>query len=263
MVGAIMAINGALTNSVNPPYTIQSNVFYMPGGNGIQTTPAQNVTITRNTFIGNGGGTAIALGVAGQQGSAVNSNIVVSLNLFTNVYDVVVIEGAGPNLVRSVLVSNNLAEVHNFAVGYGWSTNVVFAGNTSTGLGGNGGLDSSQLQGQWYFDDPSDQFPPLCQADVTGKTNTITYATGMRHQIWVNVTNSVWVIDDTHPRQVPPGATLQITSTGKFPMPLYLSASMSGTPIVLATGQMVTCQWTNGAWANILTPPINLYVIEP
>ena len=94
-------------------------------------------------------------------------------------------------------------------------------------------------------------FPPYSQSDTTGITNTITYATGMRQQIGANVTNSVWVIDDTHPQQVPPGAVLQITYNGNYPVSLYFSVSMSGTPIVLATGQTVSYQWTNGVWVNI------------
>jgi hypothetical protein len=250
VVGALMAMNGALTNSINPTYTLQSNVFYMLGQNGIQTTPAQNVVISHNTFIGNGGGTAIALGTAGYQGSAPNSNIVVSLNTFTNIYFPIEVEGSGQNAVYDVQVVSNTASTGDaFAYGYGWSTNVIFIGNTVSGFWF--GVNSTTLAGEWYLDDLSNQFPTYGQTDNTGATNTVSYMYGMRHQITANAANSVWVLDDTHPRQVPPSAALQITSAGNYPAPLYSSASMSGTPIVLTNGEVVTYLWTNGLWANI------------
>ena len=167
-------------------------------------------------------------------------------NLFSNVYDVISVQGAGLNRVHGILVSSNVVWSHNFAVGYGWSTNVVFAGNTAIGVGGSGTLDSSQLQGQWFNDDPSDRLPPLSHVDTVGRTNTVTYATGgMRHQIWVNANNSVWVIDDTQPAKIPPSATLQITNTGNYAVSVYSSATMSGAPFVLTPGQMVTYWWAH------------------
>ena len=257
MFGALGAWNGATTNGRNPPYLIQSNVFYMPasGGNGLQTCAAQNFYVLNNSFFGAGSGTAINLGVAGQQPTdgtqTYNSNVVVSGNLFSNVYDVISVQGAGLNRVHGILVSSNVVWSHNFAVGYGWSTNVVFAGNTAIGVGGSGTLDSSQLQGQWFNDDPSDRLPPLSQADTVGRTNTISYAMGgMRHQIWVNANNSVWVIDDTQPAKIPPSATLQITNTWNYAVSVYSSATMSGAPFVLTPGQMVTYWWAHTMWAT-------------
>jgi hypothetical protein len=265
MFGAMMAFNGSLSNSVNPTKIVTSNIFYMLGQNGIQTTPAQNMIISNNIFIGNGGGTAIALGVAGYQGSAPNSNIVISLNYFTNVYFPIQVEGSGNNAVLNVQVVSNTAITGNcFAYGYGWSTNVIFRGNAASGFWF--GLNSSRLTGQWYQDDLSNQFPAYDQADTTGKTNTLGYVYGMRHRISASMTNSIWVIDDTHPAQIPPGAVLQITYAGNYPVPLYLSSTMSGSSIVLTTGLAVACQWTNGAWqlAGSLskpTPPGPPYVV--
>jgi hypothetical protein len=263
MFGALMAFNGALSNSVNPTYTIQSNLFYMPtaGGNGIQTTPAQNIIISQNTFIGNGGGTAIAIGIAGYQGSAPNSNILISCNTFTNVYFPIQVEGTGNNAVYNVqVISNTSSGGNSFAYGSGWCTNVTFTGNVVSGFWY--GLNSSLLTGQWYLDDVSNRFPAYGQTDNAGKTNTISYIFGMRQQISTSRTNSIWVIDDTHPAQIPPGAVLQITHAGSCPAPLYFSAAMSGTPTVLTTGQTVTCLWTNGLWANLPQPVVGFRVVE-
>lgn len=256
MFGALMAFNGAQSNSPNPLITIQSNVFYMPpgGGNGIQTTPAQNMVISHNSFTGYGGGTAIAMGAAGAQGSTVNSNIVISFNFFTNVFYPVQVQGRGQNSVYDVQVISNTAFQGNcFAYGSGWSTNVVFTGNVISGFWF--GLNSSQLVGQWYLDDLSNQFGSHQQSDNVGQTNTITYALGVRQQISTTVTNSVWVLDDTHPQQVPPGAVLQITSAGNYPATLYSSTSMFRTPIMLLTGQSATYDWTNGVWALFSSQP--------
>jgi len=257
MFGALMAFNGALSNSPNPLITIQSNVFYMPpgGGNGIQTTPAQNMVISHNSFTGYGGGTAIALGTAGAQGSTVNSNIVISFNFFTNVYYPMQVQGSGQNSVYGVQVISNTAFRGNcFAYGYGWSTNVTFTGNVISGFWF--GLNSSLLAGQWYLDDLSNQFGSHQQSDNVGQTNTITYALGMRQQISTTVTNSVWLLDDTHPAQVPPGAMLQVTNAGIYQAALYSSATMSGIPAVLAPGGTITYWWAHTLWATNVPSPV-------
>jgi len=247
MFGALMAFNGALSNSVNPTKTIQSNVFYMTGQNGIQTTPAQNLIISSNIFVGNGGGTAIALGVAGYQGSAPNSNIIISLNYFTNVYFPIQVEGNGDNAVLNVQVLSNTATTGNsFAYGYGWSTNVIFRSNVATGFWF--GLNSSLLTGQWYQDDLSNQFPPHGQTDTTGKTNFISYVYGMRQQVSAASPNSIWAIDDMHPLQIPANAALQITNTGNYSLSLYSSVNMFRAPVTLAAGQVAGYVWTNQVW---------------
>src|SRR5262249_16983419 len=158
------------------------------------TTPAQNLQIIGNTFFD--AGTAVALGCAGYQGTAVNSNVVVAFNQFNNCTFPVQVQGAGQNSVFNVLVTSNSASVRNsFAYGYGWSTNVSITANTTTGF--SGGVNSTLLSGQWYPDDASNQFPPHNNTDNTGQTNFISYAFGMRHRVAVSRTNSVWVLDDT------------------------------------------------------------------
>jgi hypothetical protein len=252
MFGALIALNGALSNSINPTYTIRSNLFYTSSGNGIQTTPACNVIISRNTFIGNGGGFAVVLSVAGYQGSTINSNIVVEFNTFTNVYYGFVASGGGGNVANVQVNSNSFYGAPGtsiFANGNGWSTNVSLRGNFATNCWA--AIDGRTLAGQWFLDDASNLFPPWSQTDSTGKTNTITYATGMKQQITPYVTNSVWAIDDAHPQKIPPGAVLQITHTGNFPAPVFASTTKIVLPTVLTPGQMVMYRWTNSVWKKI------------
>ena len=47
IVGALMAFNGALSNSINPTYTIQSNLFYLQGRQDRPSDyPVQNLTVS-------------------------------------------------------------------------------------------------------------------------------------------------------------------------------------------------------------------------
>ena len=266
ITGNGFAFNGAVTNHAIPSFNIVSNTFYFSSGNGIETTPGQNIYITGNQFFN--GTSTIALGCAGYQGTAINSNIVVTANIFSNCYYAIEVEGGGRNLVADVIVNNNTAyNAYSFACGYGWSTNVYFYNNVL--INGHRGLDSSILFGQWYQDDISNQFPIYNQIDDTGVTNTVSYASyGIRHQIIANAANSLWALDDTHPSQVPPGAVLQITSAGSYPASVYTSASMSKSPLVLATGQTINFCWTNGVWAAVITnaiPPLvnNFHIAAP
>lgn len=260
MSGALIAIVGALAGRVQPSYTIASNIFYLQGGqNGIQTTPAQNLNIIGNEFFGPG--IAIPLGVAGYQGSSINSNILISANSFVNVYTAIEVEGAGQNAVWNVSVISNSDNysgtgVAGFAYGYGWGTNVVFKGNVTPGL--SYGLNSSLLSGQYYVDDLSNQFPACQMGDDIGRTNTITYALGMRHSLYTTVTNSVFVLDDTHPQQIPPGAQFLIRHKGKLPVQLFFSSTMTGNPMTFQPAYELMCQWTNGVWQSVSLSPIPL-----
>jgi hypothetical protein len=257
--GGGIAMCGAVTNRQMPTFNFISNVFYLNGW-CIGMAPAENLNIIGNYF--NQGN--VVLGLAGYQGTAINSNIFIAFNTFTNSSgNPIYVEGGGQNRVANVtIVSNTAAATVNsyFADSYGWSTNVVFLNNSVSGS--MQGLFNDGALGQWFIDDLSNQFPPYRQTDYTGVTNTISYARGgIRHQVSANVANSVWVLDDTHPSQVPLGAVLQITYIGNFPVSLYFSASMSGTATVVTNGQMVTCQWMNGVWqwlAPPATPPIIL-----
>jgi hypothetical protein len=252
ITGGIMAINGALTNSPNPTYTIRSNLFYFTGQeNGIQTTPAQNVVIIGNRFVGMSGlGMGVTLGVAGYQGSAPNSNIVIAFNNFTNIFYAIIVEGSGENSIYNVQVISNTASVVNlFTTGYGWSTNVSLFGNVASG----GGVDGSQLKGQWFLDDLSNQYGQLYKPyDYSGVTNSVFYSHGARQNLEPENTNSVWVLDDTTPAKIPPGAKLVLTqiSSSNPHVPLYLSTSMSGTAITMTNGTMQCFSWTGSQWTQ-------------
>ncbi len=246
MSASPLAINGALTNSVNPPYHIADNTFYLTGGFGILTTPAQNLFITGNQFVCTNTTAALGLGCAGYQGSAINSNIVVSGNYFRGPSFALLILGSGRNRVADVLVCSNMAvNVRQFAGGYGWSTNVCFRNNTA-----NAGLENAQSKGQWFLDELSNEFPP-CKIYAHNGTNIISYIHGGRQQIAALKTNCVFALDDSQPVKIPVGAVFQITNEGKIAARLHLSATRPGTqPMMLSgDGYTILCAWTNGAWS--------------
>ena len=255
-----IALNGALTNHLQPSYNILSNRFFLSGGFGISTCPAQNVNVIGNQFLCTNGTTAIGVGSAGYQGTAINSNIVVGFNIFSNAQYAVEILGAGDNRTANMLIYSNAAfDVQYFANGYGWSTNVAFFGNVGEP---SGCLNSSLLGGQFFIDDDSNKFSPWQIYDEVGRTNVISYAYGMRQRISVGVTNAVFVIDDSKPGQIPPGTELLITHEGNYPVALYASSIRSTSATLLKKGFTITCQWTNGAWKTVglqgpLTPPQN------
>jgi hypothetical protein len=250
IAGNVMAITGALKDHVQPSYNIVSNSFFLSRGYGILTTPAQNLFVIGNRFICREVAPAIGLGCEGYQGTAINSNIVVAFNSFSNASDAVVILGGGLNRIANVLICSNRAEsVLTFASGYGWSTNVWFLGNVSTS---GRPLLSGQLQGQWFLDDVSNCFPPWTVGDAGDRTNIVTYAMGMRQETWNSKPDSAFAIDDVQPEKIPPGAVLTIIHRGKYPLRLSLSSSRPGaTPMVISNGCTATCAWVDGAWRPV------------
>lgn len=262
-VGAYLAINGAQTNSPNPSYFIQGNTFYGGTGNGIQTCPVQNLIVRSNLFVN---GVPLVLGIAGYQGTAVNSNIVVSGNIFTNPYAAIVVEGTGANSVYNLTVTNNTVYGGQwFACGYGWGTNLVFANNTTHNM--TVGIDCTAYTGQWLLDNKN-QLPVQTVYDSSSLSNVVSYAHGSRALTYPYFnTNSVFVLDDTHPLQVPRGAIMVVTNSGTHAGVLYPSQSMSGQSIPMANGYSGTFYWNGFAWTSnsvsLLFAPSNLRYSSP
>ncbi|HXD00704.1 MAG TPA: NosD domain-containing protein [Verrucomicrobiae bacterium] len=257
---------GALSNSPSPGYSIVGNSI-ASSKYGIMMGPARNLTIAGNTFWGGYGG--VATDGAGYQGTDFNQDILVENNQFMQIWNPIVIGGIGVDRIQNLTVSSNLSSGCNaFGSGWGWMSNVVCIGNREMNTT-NAPLNSTQIGGQYFFDDPSNDFPPNMNYGFAGASNVITYALGMRHQLWTSLTNAVFVLDDTQPQQIPPGAQLVILNTSAFPVPVYLSTAMSGTPTILSNGATATCDWSNGVWmlarlvSADLAPPTNLRVLSP
>lgn len=204
----VVGLGGAFSDFVGPNYTIQSNTFRLANKYAVSTAGIRNVTITGNTFDGG----MVGLGLAGNQGTFWNSNIVVSFNFFTNTQVGVLFAGHDANRVESVTVSNNVGSVSE-AFGEAaeqagsWSSNVVFLANSA-----NKGIWSTWAVGQYILDDPSNVFPYKNTTD-TGSPNRVGYDYGSRQTLSGGV-GTTFYLDDTHPGQIPPTAVMLVTNAG-------------------------------------------------
>lgn len=246
MTGALFAINGAITNHPIPGFNIISNTFYLVDQNGIQTTPAQNLTIYGNRFLGvsANGGNPVVLGTAGYQGTAVNSNIVVSGNLFSNVFSAVSVAGTGANLVKDVVVSDNTGILtFQFGLGTGWSTNVSFIRNTTSGSA----LDSHNGAGQYFRDSFDNSFPQYVALDHSQTNRIVNYGYGQRWQI--GNSGPDWYLDDSHPEKIPSGAVLVLTNSSANNYTLWQSL-VDSRSVLLGAGTSVTNYWSGTSWLS-------------
>ena len=223
VVNAIVLV-GALTNRVQPSYTISGNTI-APSKFGILFSPVQNLVVTGNQFLG--GQIGVGSDNYAYQGTTINSNIVVQNNTFTGTGYCLNIASSGPDQVVNMMWQSNTAlNCGRFANGYGWSSNVTFVGNHSLPLNSQQGLLwGAQLGGQYFIDDESNQFPTnVTYGNLNSLTNTLTYALGMRQCLVAECPNCVAILDTSHPQQVPPGAVLDITFTSQYPGLLCLSS---------------------------------------
>ena len=194
-VGSGIVIVGALTNHVSPSYTFRNNLVSFSRF-GVLFSPARNLNVIGNQFFG--GTIGVGTDGAAYQGTDYNSDILVQNNTFTGVGICINVGGAGQDRIVNMTCWNNTASgCGSFANGYGWSSNVVFAGNRSAASSaGNGLLSSAQLTGQWFFDNLSDDLPTNSVTTIGPITNTVTYALGARQQLWSSgpVPFTCWMI---------------------------------------------------------------------
>jgi len=265
LVNAIVLV-GALTNHVEPSYTIRSNIFGA-SGKSILFSPVRNLTVVGNQFYGS----IIGLGSDdyAYQGTDYNSDILVESNTFTGTGYCLNIGSSGRDRVANMTwLTNTAVGCPRFGNGYGWSTNIVFLGNASLPLNGQQGLlFGSSLTGQYFIDDASNQFPTN-YAGVYGSTltNTVTYALGMRWGLWAESSNGVFLLDTTCPNCIPTNALLTMSYGSQMPATLYpASQAPFGSPFVLNYGDRIACRWTGGQWVirPQLAPPTNVHIVAP
>lgn len=287
MVGSSVVRNCTFFNSgiaVNggvywcPTYNIVSNTFASDNSdaNFIATTPACNLNVSGNNFIG---GQGISLGILGYQGApyyCCNSNLVFSANHFTKCYMAFHFQGYDDvgysNSVRSVTVVSNVFDAcyydayANGSPGYipSWSTNVVFKFNRDTNYNvttAPGRYDSRGVAGQYFLEVSNSYIPYVYNTWVTGATNIIAYARGSKADLsgWAGQYYAL----DNNP-SIPLNAVMVVSNTLATPLPLYLNQSLSGSPITLTNGQAMTFTWTGSSWINTgaskTQPPANFHV---
>jgi hypothetical protein len=127
-------------------------------------------------------------------------------------------------------------------------------------------LWGQSLIGQYFIDDPSNQFPTnITYLTPNSLTNTLSYSLGMRQLIGTQCPNGVAILDTSHPQQIPPGATLNVACFGTSPALLFLSSEGPLlNPLTVNPGDSLQFQWANGAWNLPGVPPTpqNFRVIQ-
>ncbi len=277
ITGNGFAINGGKGN--NPPFIIRNNTFYLigNGNNGIETVPADNVSIISNQFICRDYANAIVLGASGYQGTYDNSNIVIAANTVVNPYTFVEICGAtnaiSTQRVESVSVYGNVLTQPNHSVTllqtYGWTTNIHFWSNDCSTIPGSIAVSSGNYGSIYSLMDTNNRYN-TCMYDYAGITNYISYGTGSMYAvIYAWNPKSVYALQDSDALQIPPGAEMVISNATSNPagtFPVYLNSALSRGPLNLTNGQSVAFQWTNGAWQLATAgfapaPPIDFHVV--
>ena len=245
---------GALTNHPSPGYSIISNTI-SAANYDICLGPARNVTISGNTFMG--GLAGVATDGYAYQGTDCNQNILVLNNQFINTANMFVNGGGGQDLTLNMTWKNNTAVgCSTFAAGYGWGSNIVFMANSGPGL-----LNGWQLAGQWFIDD-ANTFPP--RSDFAyALTNTVSYMYGSHHQLYANNAQAVFLLDNSQPGRIPPGAQLILANASQYPVSIYpASTNRLGSPLVLPpSDSSVSYSWSNAVWTPTTSSPWNLRVI--
>jgi hypothetical protein len=275
ITGNGFAINGGRGN--NPPFIIQSNVFYFSANNknGIETTPGDNVFIISNQFICANLINTIVLGAAGYQGTFDNSNIVVAANDFENAPIMILLEGGNAsdqNRVESLQVYGNTANSGGGGgvaalICYGWQTNVLFSSNDFSGVTYGTFFYSGSYGSQYVLVNTNNNYWSRFR-DIDGlTTNYISYVGGSRYQLYAAaVPGHFYALTDTDASQIPAGAQIMINNTtygsGSSAMPVYLNSSITGSPVILTNGQTGVFYWhpATKTWStsNKPLPPSNL-----
>lgn len=216
-----------------------------------------------------GGNIGVATDDYAYQGSGINSNVWVIGNVFTNVGTAFNVGGGGVDMLADCVVSSNTAwNCGRFADGIGWSTNITFLGNTSSGTRQVGYLHSENLGGQWFIDDLSNNFPSYPNEDGgPTATNVITYANGIRELANSGGLTPVYYVDDAHAVHMPPGALLLVSNSSPHSVKLILSttsktaASTSVPPLYTARLNWQSTSWNLVSVDSPVPPPQGFHVI--
>ena len=281
ITGNGFAFNGGKGN--NPPFYMESNVFYLTSsGNGIETTPGDNIYVIGNCFT-NVGNYVINfdLSCPGAQGTYYNSNIVISANTIVNPYIFLELGGgSGPtdfNSVMNATINNNIFLTNGNNAGFnlctsygGWTTNISFNGNDCSQLNNEGlGVHFYTAAGgsgnPYAFVNTNNLYWTSILTDgEQGPIIPISYVTGSRYRLVYNYYGGVIIyLYDTDAISIPAGAQILFTNStyNGMSMPIFPSANTNITPIIVSYGQSVVFYWrpATHSWStsNKPLPPTN------
>ena len=251
-----LTIVGAVTNAVPQPFMIQNNIFHDEAGiNAMQFSPAANVTITGNSFIGGGGGIIFtSAGVQPSNGSAipVMTNFVIADNNF-NCANPLAMDGYP---VDWVTISNNVGI--SIALAAGFKDHITLANNAGGLLYAGYNVNQAGVQaGHYPLDETNNSWGVLNQPLDGGDyavTNLISYGNGTVHML--RASGSKFYLDDAHSALFPTnGGLLQLhvyaqTWSGASCTNFYLSAVNPGAHTITNGAAPAVFFWNAGHWES-------------
>jgi PKD repeat protein len=270
MIHNLISLNGGTLT--NEPYVISNNVFYCGmDGNAIATCPASSVLVVSNLFIEQPGAytVGISIGEAGAQpgqAGAINTNIMVTGNTFSNAFYEYFTCGGGfagdPNTADDVTFSNNLilevgVNPMPFYIG-GLAKHVTLVGNNCSG--GEMKVSSGVFGSSYAFISTNNNYwVPIFQDSGDGHTpvvNAISYKYGSRIELtYPYVPNTVNYLTVADASQIPANAVIYITNTTQNwqnpgrPIPVYLDGpNTSGPSVTVPAAGAVTLYWGGNRW---------------
>ncbi len=271
ITGNGFAFNGGKGN--NPPFYMESNVFYFSGGNGIETTPGDNIYIIGNCFTNVGNYVVnFDLSCPGAQGTFYNSNIVISANTVVNPYIFMELGGgSGPNDLASVMnvtINNNVLLTNgnnnavNFIVSYGgWTTNISFNSNDLSPFAANAVSVTTAAIGQPYplIGTNNVYWLGIATDGIFGYVNPVSYRSGSRYELFRNYSPSMVIfLDDTNAASMPAGAQMLFTNStaNAQAVPIYPSANTNIPPVIVPYGQTALFYWrpATSTWSTSNKP---------
>jgi hypothetical protein len=280
ITGNGFAINGG--KGSNPPFYMESNVFYLSGGNGIETEPADNLYFIGNIITNTGNYVVdFDLSASGAQGTYCNSNIVISGNLVVN--SDIFIElggGSGPTDIASVAnttINNNVVMTNssqssvNFIVSYGGFTTNINIYSNDLSLNTSVSVTTGQINDPYpYISTNNNYWTPIVLNNI-GSPQPIHYTGGSKYKFvqTYNPASQLFWLDDTNAAQMPNqfGTVSMVftnaTSQPNAPILIYPSSNINIAPVILPYAQTVTFFWNGSAWMTnnplALLPPVNLH----
>ena len=273
IAGYALTIVGATTNNINYPYSISNNLMYEQGGeNAIQFSPAANVIVSSNEFVGNGGCIVFTgTGVQPSDGTAIPimTNIVIANNFFSSSLQNMLTMDGYP--VANVLITNNIGLTVSASAGY--KANIVLANNSGAGVDGRYDVSGTTIQAGSYMLDLTNNTWCLPNSSPDGGAyssyNVMSYGNGHTHRI--SVGSAAFYLDDSNPAMIPAGAVISVTCntwSGSNATNFYTSKLAPGTPITIANGTAMNFYWNGTSWKTSLTinppsPPYGLKITAP
>jgi hypothetical protein len=258
------ALNGGFWGCA--PFVMQSNVFYFSGVgyNGIETTPAANVSILNNEIHCAPYMSAIAIGVTGSQGTQCNSNILIAGN---NVYCAGKLGcfagwgGPGIYAVHGITVCSNTVsatEMGSLFNSQCYADHVSLYNNKfsspidSFGLFTNGDQTFPLIQS-------NNLYQPRRLYSYSVATNMVCYTMGPKQYLDNVKGSNLYVLNDSEAARIPAGAYFEfdnrtnlwpVNNAGSSGDVLIQPSQSSPAQILLPYGQEIFFYWNGSAWTT-------------